>query len=366
MVKKRDLIIAGLITFCLTATLFLMKPTRSQTPGQYDPWLDVNEDGKILIEDVAWVAKAFGTSGDPTKNVNVTNPRAVTLEKELNISTSFLSGKGSNWTDSFATGGYDRMFVSAAIIDVSDRAESFVYVGLYGANWIWGMINGTYVETETPANDSNNQLSIGWSYDEYQFIQLPVSGVHSAEYAIEAAQCKLGFRAASSLSGGWVLLHVSVYLTVGTTSPPAVQDTYVTNWPYIQPDPAYDSYSLPVPINASVTNGNGWGSMEVSIGGYSRMFVKMIEVVNASYQGVPITTTVSLSDVDWSLQGSFESVPSGVLNATYNGTYLPVYSSQIPPEFKTRNYSCRLWFNISSGAISGWVEFYVRVYLRNE
>jgi hypothetical protein len=65
MVRKRDLVIAVLITFCLTATLFLVKFTRSQPLGQYDPWLDINDDGKILIEDVAWVAKAFGTSGDP-------------------------------------------------------------------------------------------------------------------------------------------------------------------------------------------------------------------------------------------------------------------------------------------------------------
>jgi hypothetical protein len=65
MVRKRDLVIAVLITFCLTAMLFSVRFTGSQTPGQYDPWLDINDDGRILIEDVAWVAKAFGTKGDP-------------------------------------------------------------------------------------------------------------------------------------------------------------------------------------------------------------------------------------------------------------------------------------------------------------
>jgi hypothetical protein len=44
--------------------LLMAVPTRSGIPaGQYDPWLDVNDDGKIDIRDIARVAKAFGTSG---------------------------------------------------------------------------------------------------------------------------------------------------------------------------------------------------------------------------------------------------------------------------------------------------------------
>ncbi|UCB59984.1 MAG: hypothetical protein JSW72_07690 [Candidatus Bathyarchaeota archaeon] len=43
------------------------------TASQYDPWADINDDGKIDIKDVAYTAKLFGTLGDPTKNVTVTN-----------------------------------------------------------------------------------------------------------------------------------------------------------------------------------------------------------------------------------------------------------------------------------------------------
>lgn len=39
----------------------------------YDPWLDYNEDGNIDMKDIYAEILAFGTSGDPTKNVNVTN-----------------------------------------------------------------------------------------------------------------------------------------------------------------------------------------------------------------------------------------------------------------------------------------------------
>lgn len=70
---KKDLIIAILATFCLTATVFLIIPASSQTLGQYDPLYDVNHDGKINILDIAYLAKAFGTAGDPTVPVTVTN-----------------------------------------------------------------------------------------------------------------------------------------------------------------------------------------------------------------------------------------------------------------------------------------------------
>jgi hypothetical protein len=73
MVNKKDLIIAVLATFCLTATLFLIIPTRSQTLGPYDPWLDTNADGKIDGKDLGETAFAFGSYGDPTKYVNVSN-----------------------------------------------------------------------------------------------------------------------------------------------------------------------------------------------------------------------------------------------------------------------------------------------------
>jgi hypothetical protein len=71
--NKKDVVIVALVTLCLTATLFLIVPIRSQTSGTYDPWKDSNDDGKINILDAIGLAGAFGTTGDPTKNVTVTN-----------------------------------------------------------------------------------------------------------------------------------------------------------------------------------------------------------------------------------------------------------------------------------------------------
>ena len=86
---KKDLMIAVLLTFCLTATMFMIATTKSQ---EYNPWADLNEDGKIDILDLTGVTGIYGMSGDPTKNVNVTNwptqqpqPKAIMLLAEATL-----------------------------------------------------------------------------------------------------------------------------------------------------------------------------------------------------------------------------------------------------------------------------------------
>jgi len=52
----------------------------SQTSKSYDPWLDYNDDGKISLSDLVMLAQAYGTTGNPAKNVNVTNwPENITV-----------------------------------------------------------------------------------------------------------------------------------------------------------------------------------------------------------------------------------------------------------------------------------------------
>jgi hypothetical protein len=73
MITRKHLLFAIAVTCLLTVFLITIVPIRSQTVGQYDPWLDYNDDGKIDGRDIAPAARAFGTFGDPTKDVYVTN-----------------------------------------------------------------------------------------------------------------------------------------------------------------------------------------------------------------------------------------------------------------------------------------------------
>jgi S1-C subfamily serine protease len=66
MASKKNLAIAVLVMFCITATLFITFASYSQSSSNvYDPWSDINNDGKIDILDIYKIASAFGTSGTP-------------------------------------------------------------------------------------------------------------------------------------------------------------------------------------------------------------------------------------------------------------------------------------------------------------
>ena len=82
---RKDMMFAVITTFCLSALMFAVIPIQSGLP--YDPWADIQPDtpdGKSDIRDVSAVARLFGTSGDSTKNVTVTNfPTKRTLNASL-------------------------------------------------------------------------------------------------------------------------------------------------------------------------------------------------------------------------------------------------------------------------------------------
>jgi hypothetical protein len=66
---RRDVLIAVLVTFCLTSALFAVKPSGSLSSKQYDPWMDINDDGRIDMRDIGQLCINFGAAGDPTKPV---------------------------------------------------------------------------------------------------------------------------------------------------------------------------------------------------------------------------------------------------------------------------------------------------------
>ena len=121
MIMKKHVLVAVLATFCMTFVLFGISPTRSAN-NPYDPWLDTNGDGRIDMRDIGAECTSFGETGDPSKNVNVTNfpldeqgnlrfaTVHSTMNKTLALNRSIANGERHNYTESVI--GYRAVDVS--------------------------------------------------------------------------------------------------------------------------------------------------------------------------------------------------------------------------------------------------------------
>jgi len=117
----------------LVATTLLISPfVVGLTASRYDPWADINEDGKVDIKDVAYTAKLFGTLGDRTKNVTVANwPSSIDVTVWYNdyidgpiLSESYeASGFGHLHVLTYATGLVDPGTVTLKIVGTLWNAD---------------------------------------------------------------------------------------------------------------------------------------------------------------------------------------------------------------------------------------------------
>ena len=142
--NKKDLVIVALATFCLTATLFMILPSKSGLP--YDPWADVSgptpgvEDGTINMRDIQYEILHFNTQGDTTKNVRVTNPtydaRGIYFNRSwINHTATWAwlySPAGYGWT-----GGYSRLFIHLFVSDISPKPAGDINTSIYVRGILW-------------------------------------------------------------------------------------------------------------------------------------------------------------------------------------------------------------------------------------
>ncbi len=111
---RKDIIMTALLTFCLTATPFMIATTNSQTEPPYDPWADYNADGTIDIFDIVPVALTFGTAGDSTKNVTIAghaNKLAYSVRNVVIPATVWFT------SDPILVDGYSKMTISLAFTE---------------------------------------------------------------------------------------------------------------------------------------------------------------------------------------------------------------------------------------------------------
>jgi len=130
------LFVAVLLTLTFT-------PTASQQAGTYDPWLDYDENGKIEIKDIAMIARAYGATGDPTKNVNVTN---FPLDEQGNLRIA-ISEKPNSMTINISVNQPITVFQSQntllgeANVDGWRSAFVYIYWSTMPPSGLWYLLN---------------------------------------------------------------------------------------------------------------------------------------------------------------------------------------------------------------------------------
>jgi hypothetical protein len=71
IVNRRGLIILT-IALCFAVAMLALVPLVN-CPPEYDPWYDINDDGKIDLKDVYGVSKRFGATGTPLTKASIEN-----------------------------------------------------------------------------------------------------------------------------------------------------------------------------------------------------------------------------------------------------------------------------------------------------
>ncbi len=104
-----------ILSAVLLTSIFLVGFTASSSQGEYDPWIDSNEDGSVDIFDAIMLANVFGTTGDPTKNVTVTGHANKLIKAAYRVSVP----SGDAWGNTIYTviDGYSKVTVLIATSD---------------------------------------------------------------------------------------------------------------------------------------------------------------------------------------------------------------------------------------------------------
>ena len=320
--EKKDLIVAVLATFCLSVTLFTILPTKSAT---YDPWADLSGNGKIDIYDVVDVTSIYGTTGNSTKNVTVTNWPSTIIPKDSTFAYFSdvqyllpLPDFHYLWVSEYlSTGGFRQ-------ITVHIYTNASVSVDVFQD-----------LQTQHPASGTTMDLD-----------SLEVQGNQrfTRTYNVKGDHCYLVIR------------------NLGTPTAMVTCWVYMNSIPSIETDPVHNEQRTT--INAS-SSGGSWSS-NIECGGYSRMAINpkgAYPVTNGTYD-----ITFYLWVIQWDGQNQF--LPTGAINITiYVNKGVVGYIPGPPFMTETKASQCRIIWAVaaSHNVPPNWsVTFYVDVYLRNE
>lgn len=128
----------------LLGSLIVSRVILAQAGGAYDPWLDYNEDGVIDVNDLSPLGGAYGSTGDSTKNVTVTNwpqPQKLTFA-EILVLRGLRYSLYNQWR---TTPPIDRSYEDTNILVTEDMpVPPLELIG----NYSWLILSSTILSTE--------------------------------------------------------------------------------------------------------------------------------------------------------------------------------------------------------------------------
>ena len=147
-----------------------------QGSSAYDPWLDFNEDGVIDVNELHQLAQAYGSSGEPTRNVTVSSH--VTSYMRLGGTSNISIPAGSTWlSEMVSVDG----FAKVTILIRASVTGGFVNVDLFACDddgYEW------YVE-RLPSSASTSLVK---TYDVMsQRIRLRIQNMYSSAITVDVA-----------------------------------------------------------------------------------------------------------------------------------------------------------------------------------
>jgi hypothetical protein len=218
MKVRKDLVLAVLATFCLTVTLFSLVPVRSSLP--YSPWSDTfDENGKIDMKDIGNIAAQFGTTGDPTKNVNVMNwpPEFDNVPTYVNISWNPTGFVHSIEGCFFSTNGYAKMsiFITPTNTSSGDWGSKLLTIRINTFSWYILPMPSTSTGYSVEYVDDYNTTLV-----HYPSSFLIGDAMDARVFDVKGPTCLVGIHPQWSGDGlpptafleGWITLQINWYL----------------------------------------------------------------------------------------------------------------------------------------------------------
>jgi len=208
----KNCLVAAVLSAIVLALAFIPL-SGSQTAMPYDPWADINDDGYIDGKDVSYTARLFGSTGDPTKNVNVTNwptqqPEPSWKVEVLNVNVSLYKNvENPTWSTIIYSGGYSRAIVYFSVSEFSGSIyNAYWYIYLWGVGWT----TSPSITVPTMGYTQLSKDTLKWTHD--PITHTSTSPEAAYEFKTMGPYCSFCLVGNVTGADGWAEVNVSVYL----------------------------------------------------------------------------------------------------------------------------------------------------------